>query len=66
MRLRTDVMYVIEESFSSTQPETFIRTKDGKGKFFFGTEDKAREGFDPVTSYSFFASMREFKAAHRR
>lgn len=62
MVLRTDTLYVISERFScdDSEPETFGRTPDGVGMYWYGDEDEARADVEPVKATRMFDTHREF------
>lgn len=63
MELRTDTLYVIEERFSCDDEhsdETFGRTPDGVGMYWYGDEEAARGDVEPVKAVLMFDTHKEF------
>lgn len=63
MELRTDTLYVISEPCSCDDvdsDETFGRTPDGIGMYWYADEDEARGDVEPVRAVRMFDTHREF------
>lgn len=64
MALKTNTLYVIDESFTDDEgtehEQTFGRTPDGVGMYWYGDEDEARGDVEAVERVAHFESSREF------
>ena len=63
MKLRTDTLYVIGERFSCDDEhsaETFGRTPDGVGMYWYADEEEARGDVEPVKATRMFDTHKEF------
>lgn len=64
MALKTNTLYVIDETFKDDEgtehEQTFGRTPDGVGMYWYGAEDEACDDVETVERVEHFESGREF------
>lgn len=64
MALRTDTLYVIDEPYrdedGTEHEQTFGRTPDGLGMYWYGDEDEARGDVEQVARAAHFETYADF------